>query len=844
MSKAKENNKVKMREKQLFISWSGENGKKVANLIYDWIDKAYKNVRANVFLSTKIESGRQSFTEIMNGLENCTKGIFILTQERMNSPWLYFEAGAISKANNDNWVIPIYVDIKRDMLGGSPLGEFQSEYSFCFNDLEEIIFEIGDELEWAYSDSYSTCKIREEFKEKIDALMYEISPDPIMSMLYKNSKNYSTCYISEDSGCLAHLDENAFFSIRRKVVENAIGELIIAGPSLAEAIGRGKTNNRSLRGLLEEGIKEKRITSIKLLLTDLSMFDSYCNESNEASMRVMGSLDVLKRELFHVCDEAECDISVYFLPLHNVDHVVLSDKYMLYRSTKLWTSDSEYKGEFVLYQNTGKQSEYSVQYAYMRKLMDLCTKINLDIDTVINNRDAYLTSEIKKWRRNIKQKGGHTVNKECVGELKYIHLYKLYYTQLTHYIASDWNGPNHSELRFKSNDQIKSRDELFDSKYLLDDETQRYLLKHIKKTEELLRGVVEKYSSVSVNGEKLCDVQIYPSLDLGFPNNSVRLAGGFATGMLVTWKCGTPIVPIDATVNVCSSSVFELPENYNINQTDEEFKNSVEKLICAATEAGYSFNFASGNHFLMIAEDEDRKKYLVLHSSAKEFKDSYIGLYPTEDNWYSEKIRTYPTPYIRGERYIRYIKGDDATFFISMAKKLEVMNVQIHKYFADKMHARECSLLERATYHHYYMPTDSSIAIGTFVEEPGTIVPVFSAPTKPICLFKVDPDKNWTIQLDGKPKCLIPHGWGQAISAKIDTDVDYVEKRLSIKVNNKSYVHDLSKEKKIKCIEKQIRQYDSCEEFFENQDYIKGKIVKTLKPKFLYCESVQGRVEP
>lgn len=414
---------------------------------------------------------------------------------------------------------------------------------------------------------------------------------------------------------------------------------------------------------------------------------------------------------------------------------------------------------------------------------------------------------------------------------------------MTHYIACDWNGPNRSELQFKPNKEIKSVEELFDSSILLNDDTQKCLLEYIKETEDLLRGVVNKYSTAYVNGEALSDAHIFPSLDLGFPNNSVRLAGGFATGMLVTWKCGTPIVPIDATVNVCSSSVFELPDSYNMNQTSEEFIHDIEKMMQEATQAGYSFNFASGNHFLMIAEDEKAKKYLVLHSSAKEFKESHIGLYPVEGNWYSEKIRTYPTPYVHGNRYMRYLKGEDAIFFISLAKKLEEVNVQIHKYFATIMSAQECSLLERSTYHHYYMPTDSSIAIGTFVEAPGTTVPIFSAPQKSICLYKVDPDQNWTIQLGGKPKCLIPHGWGQTISGRINMNVDFIEQKFTIDVNNRSYEHDLSIRESIKCPQKQIRQYDSCKEFFENQKFIKGRIVKTLIPKYLYCHTKKGRVE-
>lgn len=601
----------KENEKRLFISWSGTSGEKVANLIYEWIGEIYKNVEDNVFLSSKIKPGQQGFTEIMNALEKCTKGFFIMTQARVRSPWIHFEAGAIYKANAKNCVIPIYVDVKRESLEDDPLTEFQSKYSFCYRDLDNLISNIGKELGWSLNNTFDKNVIQDKFEEKVNDLMVEVLPDPVMSMLYQNSQKHFTCHISETSGCLAHLDENTFFGIRRRVVENAKGELIIAGSSLTDALSPGSTNNRSLRGVIGDGVRDKRITSIKLLLTDLSMFESYCTESNGAINRVMDSLNMLKNDLFHVCDKNMCDISVYFLPLHNVEHVVLTEKYMLYRSTKLWTNKGEYKGEFILYKNMGGQSEYAVQYTYLKKLMELCTKINFDIDTMKNSQDPYISKEIKNWRRSIWQNGGHTISSENQGELKHIHLYKLYPSQLMHYIACDWNGPNYSELRFMPNAQISSTGDLFDSRMLLDDSTQRYLLRYIKETETLLRGVMEKYSTASINGERLSDAYIYPSLDLGFPNNPVRLAGGFATGMLVIWKCGTPIVPVDATVNVCSSSVFELPDNYNMNKTSEEFKHDIEKLMQGATQEGYGFNFASGNHFLMLAEDEDNKKYLV-----------------------------------------------------------------------------------------------------------------------------------------------------------------------------------------------------------------------------------------
>lgn len=76
---------------------------------------------------------------------------------------------------------------------------------------------------------------------------------------------------------------------------------------------------------------------------------------------------------------------------------------------------------------------------------------------------------------------------------------------------------------------------------------------YIQETERLFTEAIKKHDQSENSG-----CHIIPSLDLGFPNNVQRLAGGFATGMLVAWQCGLDMVPVDATVNICTSSVYKL----------------------------------------------------------------------------------------------------------------------------------------------------------------------------------------------------------------------------------------------------------------------------------------------
>lgn len=331
---------------------------------------------------------------------------------------------------------------------------------------------------------------------------------------------------------------------------------------------------------------------------------------------------------------------------------------------------------------------------------------------------------------------------------------------------------------------------------------------------------------------------IFPSLDLGFPNNVQRLAGGFATGMLIMWKCKTPILPVDATVNVCSSSVFEL-SNFKSFMEDKEFEHYIEDIIFEATkEKGYLFSFDSGNHFLMIAQDIlSKKKYLVLHSSANKFKDSYMDLYPVENNWYSNYIKTYPSPYV-SERYIRYIKDYAATYFIENAHKLEKYNIQIHKWFANAIGGKE-TFKNGQIFHHYYMPTDNSIAIGTYVEEPGTVIPLFSNVGKDIYMFKIGKD-NWKIRLGDREVCLVPHGWGQTIDDVQSIVVDNENK--IIKIDDDEYkIHSKVRIKNEK--NKHVRDFKDGEDFLKKgKSMIRGQIVQTLKPIYLYCSKKKGKV--
>ena len=838
-------------KEKLFISWAGERSHECAKFFIRMLKERYDILTNSIFISSELETGKRPMNFIVSALNQCKIGLFFITYENRYRPWIYFEAGAIYKADDDNSIIPIYIDIKREEIYNSPLFAFQdSNEVFSFDLLVRMCDRMRDIFGWknnsSWGDSYKEESQKSNFDELLQRLNLYNENDENKKLLNRLSYSNEIVKIgnncNDSISCMAHLGEDEFFKIRKTVISLAEGSIILAGHSLYE--GMSSSNNRSILNDLVNRIADRRIKNIKIFLMDIMIFENELKMSCQAVHKVMSTQDALLRDLFPICESSECRVDVYFLPLLDIDHVVMTDDYMLYRNTKQWTPHGDLKGEFCLYSSKAEKGEYSVQKKYYERLAMCCTDINLDIDSNRMSKDTEIARSVKVWRKRFQN-----------AKFNYIHLHKLYMSQLLHYVACDWLGNDTQSIAFCKNNIIESREQLFDVSNLLDDNTQRVLLGFIKETEEQLTDVVKKYDRIIINSsqEELSGAWIYPSLDLGFPNNVTRLAGGFATGMLVTWRCGTPIVPIDATVNVCSSSVFCLPDSYDISKSSEEFVTEIEQIVNKAAKTGNHFSFDTGNHFLMIAQSKNNnKKYLVLHSSAKEFKDSYVGLYPSLEgqyNWYSGKYRISPSPKTP-ERYLRYLRGEDAKHFVWLAHQLETVNEQIHAWFASEIgNGAICkhSKMEKTTYHHYYMPTDTSIAIGTYVESPGTTVPIFSYPGKPICIFKIAEYDNWTIELNGIQKCVVPHGWGQEINDLLDVVVS--KGKLKIVMKNDSnkedtISYDITKEKYIQTEKKHLREFNSCQDFLnKGSKFLKGNIVDELLPIFLYCSSKKGKIE-
>lgn len=125
----------------VFISWSGEPSKAIAEELREWIPSVLQFVNP-YFTPNDIDKGRKWGSEISAVLAKTHVGIFCLTPENREKPWILFEAGALSKDLEDSRVCSVLFGLKNTDLSG-PLTNFQTT-QFEKSDFKKLIATIND----------------------------------------------------------------------------------------------------------------------------------------------------------------------------------------------------------------------------------------------------------------------------------------------------------------------------------------------------------------------------------------------------------------------------------------------------------------------------------------------------------------------------------------------------------------------------------------------------------------------------------------------------------------------------------------------------------------------------
>lgn len=110
---------------KVFISWSKDASKSLAEIIAKWIRNITQR-RIDPFCSMHdIEPGVQWIKRLSEELQATDYGILCLTPENIDSPWINFEAGCLSKHIGVARVCPLLFGMNPTDLHG-PLSQFQA----------------------------------------------------------------------------------------------------------------------------------------------------------------------------------------------------------------------------------------------------------------------------------------------------------------------------------------------------------------------------------------------------------------------------------------------------------------------------------------------------------------------------------------------------------------------------------------------------------------------------------------------------------------------------------------------------------------------------------------------
>lgn len=119
---------------KVFISWSGESSKRLANAIASWLPSVIQ--AAEPFISSDIEPGTSWSASIGSELE-AKVGLVCLTRENLDSPWILFEAGALFKGLSEARVCALLFDLQPTDVS-NPLALFQNA-PYCRDEMERVV---------------------------------------------------------------------------------------------------------------------------------------------------------------------------------------------------------------------------------------------------------------------------------------------------------------------------------------------------------------------------------------------------------------------------------------------------------------------------------------------------------------------------------------------------------------------------------------------------------------------------------------------------------------------------------------------------------------------------------
>lgn len=109
---------------KIFLSWSGEYTRNIAEIFRQWVPCVLQNV--HVFISSgDIQAVERWQSKINAALLDIDFGIVFISKNNKDQPWIMFESGALAKNLDSSRVVPVLCDASEIDLSKSPLLQFQ-----------------------------------------------------------------------------------------------------------------------------------------------------------------------------------------------------------------------------------------------------------------------------------------------------------------------------------------------------------------------------------------------------------------------------------------------------------------------------------------------------------------------------------------------------------------------------------------------------------------------------------------------------------------------------------------------------------------------------------------------
>lgn len=208
---------------EVFLSWSGDYSKQLAEEFRDWLPLVLQDL--DPFMSKKdLLLGSRWNESINNHLESSSIGLLFVTSDNINSPWLNYEAGALTKAlNSESKIIPIIFDESHSevLLSKTPLKQFQSVINPNKEGILNLVKSLNSNLDNSLSDESVTLTF-EKWWSELDNKLSRTTKNPKSSSEHTTSEaNSHSSDTDINNKLLERMSQNIDFLLRETNKNNS-----------------------------------------------------------------------------------------------------------------------------------------------------------------------------------------------------------------------------------------------------------------------------------------------------------------------------------------------------------------------------------------------------------------------------------------------------------------------------------------------------------------------------------------------------------------------------------------------------------------------------------------------